>query len=158
MKADGKSLIGQGRPRSICSTSSAASKVERPTPATSWPWSVCEIGNRRHGLRSLESTGALPRISVDEPTLSMMFTINDSPLAGKDGGKFLTSRHLRDRLMRELERTSPCASKRLASKDAFRVSGRGLLHLSVLIETMRREGYELSVGKPQVILKKIDGK
>ncbi len=102
---------------------------------------------------------ALPRVSVDEPTLSMTFTINSSPLAGQaGGGKFLTSRHLRARLMRELESNVALRVEELAVKDAFKVSGRGVLHLSVLVETMRREGYELSVGKPQVIRKQVDGK
>jgi GTP-binding protein len=102
---------------------------------------------------------ALPRISVDEPTISMTFTINSSPLAGQPGGgKFLTSRHLRARLMRELESNVALRVDELAEKDAFKVSGRGVLHLSILIETMRREGYELSVGKPQVIRKQIGGK
>lgn len=103
---------------------------------------------------------ALPRVSVDEPTLSMTFTINSSPLAGQQvgGGKFLTSRHLRARLMRELESNVALRVEELGDKDAFKVSGRGVLHLSVLIENMRREGYELSVGKPQVIRKQIDGK
>ena len=101
---------------------------------------------------------ALPRISVDEPTISMTFTINSSPLAGQaGGGKFLTSRHLRARLMRELESNVALRVDELGDKDKFEVSGRGVLHLAILIETMRREGYELSVGKPQVIRKHIDG-
>ncbi len=102
---------------------------------------------------------ALPRISVDEPTLSMLFTINSSPFAGQNGGgKFLTSRHIRARLMRELESNVALRVEEFGDKDAFKVSGRGVLHLSILIETMRREGYELSVGKPTVIRKLVDGK
>jgi GTP-binding protein len=100
---------------------------------------------------------ALPVISVDEPTMSMMFSINNSPFFGKDG-KFVTSRHLRDRLMRETEKNLALRVEDTGSADSFLVFGRGILHLGILIETMRREGYELTVGQPQVIVKEINGK
>ena len=98
----------------------------------------------------------LPRIAIDEPTMSMLFTINDSPFFGKDG-KYVTSRHIADRLKRELDKNLALRVERGDSDDAWTVYGRGVLHLSVLIETMRREGYELQVGQPQVIYKEIDG-
>ena len=104
-----------------------------------------------------ENPHVLPRISVDEPTLTMLFTINSSPLAGQVG-KFVTSRNLRERLYRELQSNLALRVEETSDKDAFQVSGRGVLHLSILIEQMRREGYELSVGKPRVIEKIIDGK
>lgn len=99
---------------------------------------------------------ALPRIAIDEPTMSMTFTINDSPFFGKDG-KYVTSRHIGDRLTAELDRNLALRVEKGAREDMWTVFGRGVLHLSVLIETMRREGYELQVGQPQVIIKEIDG-
>ncbi len=98
----------------------------------------------------------LPRIAIDEPTMSMTFTINDSPFFGRDG-KFVTSRHIGDRLTRELDRNLALRIHKDTNEDVWTVFGRGVLHLSVLIETMRREGYELQVGQPQVIIKEIDG-
>jgi len=100
---------------------------------------------------------ALAVISVDEPTMSMMFSINNSPFFGKDG-KFVTSRHLRDRLMKETEKNLALRVEDTGNADSFLVFGRGILHLGILIETMRREGYELTVGQPQVIVKEINGK
>ena len=99
----------------------------------------------------------LPRLTVDEPTLEMVFSINTSPFAGRDG-KYVTTRQVRERLMRELERNVALRVRPVHGTETFAVSGRGVLHLSVLIETMRREGYELSVGKPQVIYREVDGK
>lgn len=104
-----------------------------------------------------ETPEALPIISVDEPTMSMLFGINNSPFFGKDG-KFVTSRHLRDRLMKETEKNLALRVEDTDSADSFLVYGRGILHLGILIETMRREGYELTVGQPQVLVKEIDGK
>ena len=98
----------------------------------------------------------LPRIAIDEPTMSMTFTINDSPFFGRDG-KYVTSRHIADRLTRELDRNLALRVSKADHQDVWTVFGRGVLHLSVLIETMRREGYELQVGQPQVIIKEIDG-
>ena len=111
-----------------------------------------EIGDT---LTSIEQPEALPRIKVDEPTMSMLFTINNSPFFGKEG-KFVTSRHLRDRLFKEMEKNLALRVETTDSEDRFNVFGRGILHLSVLIETMRREGYEFQIGKPQVIIKEID--
>ncbi|WP_121353228.1 translational GTPase TypA [Flavisolibacter nicotianae] len=108
-------------------------------------------------IADFEAPEALPVISVDEPTMNMQFSINNSPFFGKDG-KFVTSRHLRDRLMKETEKNLALRVKDTDSADSFMVYGRGILHLGVLIETMRREGYELTIGQPQVITKEIDGK
>ncbi len=112
-----------------------------------------EIGDT---ISDIENPEELPRIEVDQPTMSMLFTINNSPFFGKEG-KFVTSRHLRDRLFKELEKNLALKVETTDSEDKFNVFGRGVLHLSVLIETMRREGYELQVGRPQVIFKEIDG-
>ena len=112
-----------------------------------------EIGDT---IADVENPEAIERIAVDEPTMSMLFTINNSPFFGKEG-KYVTSRHLRDRLYKELEKNLALKVEDTDSEDKFNVFGRGILHLSVLIETMRREGYELQVGKPQVIIKEIDG-
>ncbi|MCD2424960.1 translational GTPase TypA [Niabella pedocola] len=108
-------------------------------------------------IADAENPEALPRISVDEPTMNMLFGINNSPFYGKDG-KFVTSRHLRDRLEKETEKNLALRVEESEGGEAFLVYGRGILHLGVLIETMRREGYELTVGQPQVITKDIDGK
>ncbi len=108
-------------------------------------------------LTDIDNPQALPHLKVDEPTMSMLFTINNSPFFGKEG-KFVTSRHLRDRLYKETEKNLALRVEDTDTEDKFNVYGRGVLHLSVLIETMRREGYELQVGKPQVIYKEVDGK
>jgi GTP-binding protein len=107
-------------------------------------------------IADIENPEGLKTIAIDEPTMSMLFTINDSPFFGKDG-KFVTSRHIKDRLNRELEKNLALRVNETDSADKFLVFGRGVLHLSVLIETMRREGYEMQIGQPQVIIKVIDG-
>jgi GTP-binding protein len=112
-----------------------------------------EIGDT---ITDFDNPEPMDRVGVDEPTMNMLFTINNSPFFGKEG-KFVTSRHLRDRLMKETEKNLALRVQETDTEDKFLVFGRGVLHLSVLIETMRREGYELQVGQPQVILKEIDG-
>lgn len=112
-----------------------------------------EIGET---ITDLNTPEALPTIAIDEPTMSMLFTINNSPFFGKDG-KFVTSRHVFERLEKELDKNLALRVEPTESADSWNVFGRGVLHLSVLIETMRREGYELQVGQPQVIIKEIDG-
>jgi GTP-binding protein len=112
-----------------------------------------EIGD---SVADFENPEAMETIAIDEPTMSMLFTINDSPFFGKDG-KFVTSRHIKDRLTKELEKNLALQVHETGSAEKFMVFGRGVLHLSVLIETMRREGYEMQIGQPQVIIKEIDG-
>jgi len=112
-----------------------------------------EIGDT---IADYEAPEALPTIAIDEPTMSMLFTINDSPFFGQEG-KFVTSRHIKERLEKELEKNLAMRLESTDSSDKFIVFGRGVLHLSVLIETMRREGYELQIGQPQVIIKEING-
>lgn len=112
-----------------------------------------EIGDT---VADIEAPEGLKTIAIDEPTMSMLFTINDSPFFGKDG-KFVTSRHIKERLEKELEKNLALRVEETDSADRFMVFGRGVLHLSVLIETMRREGYELQIGQPQVIIKDVDG-
>lgn len=113
-----------------------------------------EIGDT---ITLYDNPEALPRIAIDEPTMSMTFTINDSPFFGKDG-KYVTSRHIQERLDRELDKNLALRVEKGDREDMWTVYGRGVLHLSILIETMRREGYELQVGQPQVIIKEIDGR
>ncbi|MDA0833652.1 MAG: translational GTPase TypA [Planctomycetota bacterium] len=157
LKADGSKVAGQ-----VVTLESFAKlgRVEIDEAAAGDVVAIIGLPDPKIGdtIASPEFPNALPRISIDEPTLSMLFTINDSPLSGQDG-KFLTSRHLRRRLEREMQSNVALRVEEAEEyKDAFTVSGRGILHLSILIEQMRREGYELSVGKPQVIRKRIAGK
>lgn len=107
-------------------------------------------------VADFESPEGLPPITIDEPTMSMLFTINNSPFFGKEG-QFVTSRHLRDRLFKETEKNLALRVEETQLQDSFMVFGRGILHLSILIETMRREGYEMQIGQPRVIIKEIDG-
>ena len=112
-----------------------------------------EIGDT---IADFENPEGLTPIHIDEPTMSMLFTINNSPFYGKEG-KFVTSRHLRDRLYKEIEKNLALRIVETDTTEGFIVFGRGILHLSILVETMRREGYELQLGQPQVIIKEIDG-
>ncbi len=112
-----------------------------------------EIGDT---IADIENPEGLPAINIDEPTMSMVFTINNSPFFGKEG-KYVTSRHLRDRLYLEIEKNLALKVKETESSDSYQVFGRGILHLSILVETMRREGYEFQLGQPKVIFKDIDG-
>ena len=140
----------------MCSTSWAAREVEEATAgdiAAVVGLQDVEIGDT---ISDAEHPRAMPRLAVDEPTLQMVFGVNTSPLVGRSG-KYLTTRHLRDRLLRELERNVALRVEPIEGTESFAVSGRGLLHLGVLIETMRREGYELSIGKPHVITRQDDG-
>ena len=137
------------------STNLAEAKFRKRPPATLSPSSALGSVDIGDTIADPENPVALPRIEVDEPTLSMLFTVNDSPLTGE--GQYLTSRHFNDRLQRELESNVALRVEPSEDRDSFIVSGRGLLHLSVLIETMRREGYEMSVGKPEVIFRQING-
>ncbi|GAE87486.1 GTP-binding protein TypA/BipA [Acetivibrio straminisolvens JCM 21531] len=119
---------------------------------------VSGIGNINIGetVCDISAPEPLPFIDIDEPTISMTFIVNNSPFAGREG-TFVTSRHLRDRLFRELETNVSLRVEETDSPDSFKVSGRGELHLSILIETMRREGYEFQVSKPSVIYKEVNG-
>lgn len=136
--------------------------LQRVATDTVWAGDIAVVG----GIEDLfigdtlcehEDQVPLPAIKIDEPTISMIFRINDSPLSGRDGGTYLTSRHLAERLERASDRDVALTVKRAGQRDDFEVCGRGVLHLGVLVESMRREGYEFSVGKPRVILKEIDG-
>ncbi|MEJ7767837.1 MAG: translational GTPase TypA [Chitinophagaceae bacterium] len=127
-----------------------------------WAGDICAVVgledfNIGDTITDPENPEALPVISVDEPTMSMLFSINNSPFFGKDG-KFVTSRHLRDRLIKETEKNLALRVEDTESADSFLVFGRGILHLGILIETMRREGFELTIGQPQVLVKEIEGK
>ena len=133
-------------------------RVEVPSAGLGEVVALTGLGDVSIGytVADAENPEALPTINIDEPTLSMTFGVNTSPFAGREG-QFVTSRHLRDRLMKEVETNVSLRVEETDSADTFKVSGRGELHLSILIETMRREGYELQVGKPEVVYKTING-
>jgi GTP-binding protein len=167
-----RGIIKEGEQLSLCKADGVIKKIRikelhvfeglgKVKVSEVYPGDICavtgiedfEIGDT---IAALDNPEPLPRIAIDEPTMNMLFTINNSPFFGKEG-KFVTSRHLRDRLMKEMEKNLALKVESTESEDKFIVYGRGILHLSVLIETMRREGYELQVGQPQVIFKEIDG-
>ncbi len=156
MKADGKNVIAELANLQLFDK---LGKYDAPVGTAGDIVALTGLPDPQIGdtVADVEKPVALPRIKIDEPTLAMTFTINNGPLAGRDG-KYITSRNLRDRLMRELQSNVALRVEETDSRDTFKVSGRGVLHLAVLIEIMRREGYELCVGKPQVIRKEIDGK
>jgi len=133
-------------------------RVEVPEAALGDIIAIMGLGDVNIGdtVADTENPEALPKIKIDEPTLAMIFSVNNSPFAGREG-QFVTSRHLRDRLFKEVETNVSLNVKETDSADSFEVAGRGELHLSILIETMRREGYEFQVGKPEVIFKTING-
>ena len=154
-----RGILKNGQNITICHRDGSQDKTKIKELRTfegmgSKPTERFEIGDT---IADFENPEALPAIAVDEPTMSMLFTINDSPFFGREG-KFCTSRHINDRLNKELEKNLALRVRPFeGSTDKWIVSGRGVLHLSVLVETMRREGYELQVGQPQVIYKEIDG-
>jgi len=168
-----KGLIREGQDYLLCKKENKNSKVRvkelhvfeglgRKRVSSARSGDICaivgvddfEIGDT---IADLDNPEPLPRIEIDEPTMSMLFLINNSPFYGQEG-KFVTSRHLRDRLFKETEKNLALKVVETDSEDRFNVYGRGVLHLSILVETMRREGYEFQVGKPRVIVKEIDGK
>ena len=142
--------------RSSRSRDSSARRSNALRPATSCSSPAIDDLSIGTTLAALETPEALPPITVDEPTLAMYFQVNTSPLAGREG-KYVTSRNLRDRLMKELLTNMALRVEETADTDVFLVSGRGELHLTILIENMRREGYELAVSRPRVVLREIDG-
>ncbi|WP_236975841.1 translational GTPase TypA [Membranihabitans maritimus] len=155
MKRDGSAV--KSRTKDIFTFSGMAKeKVEMVEPGDLCALSGIEEFEIGDTVADFENPEAMPPISIDEPTMSMLFTVNDSPFFGREG-KFVTSRHLRDRLYAETEKNLALKVEETSSPDSFKVYGRGVMHLSVLIETMRREGYELQVGKPIVLIKEIDG-
>ncbi|MFK7773550.1 MAG: translational GTPase TypA [Saprospiraceae bacterium] len=155
VKRDGSSV--KGRIKELYSfTGMGKEKVEEINAGDICAISGIEGFDIGDTIADFETPEGMTPISIDEPTMSMFFTINTSPFFGKEGD-YVTSRHLRDRLFKETEKNLALKVKETSSPDSYNVYGRGVLHLSVLIETMRREGYELAVGKPQVIIKEIDG-